>query len=116
MLLVQPGSSLYFPAIECLRDTVCSYALAGTVLPSLLACPGDLAVTHCPPRSLLRGVASAAQARRLWVQAGPAQLPCGGDQPLATATLPWLCHPFQPWLWLEGLRPLGWSFLDSSGT
>ncbi|KFP09846.1 Sodium-independent sulfate anion transporter, partial [Egretta garzetta] len=30
VLLVQPGSSLYFPAIECLRDTVCSYALAAS--------------------------------------------------------------------------------------
>ncbi|XP_054026666.1 sodium-independent sulfate anion transporter [Dryobates pubescens] len=28
VLLVQPGSSLHFPAIECLRDTVCSHALA----------------------------------------------------------------------------------------
>ncbi|NWR77758.1 S2611 protein, partial [Centropus unirufus] len=30
VLLVQPGSSLYFPAIECLRDTVCSHALAAS--------------------------------------------------------------------------------------
>ncbi|XP_064532305.1 sodium-independent sulfate anion transporter isoform X3 [Pseudopipra pipra] len=30
MLLVQPGSSLHFPAIECLRDTVCSRALAAS--------------------------------------------------------------------------------------
>ncbi|XP_027547267.1 sodium-independent sulfate anion transporter isoform X2 [Neopelma chrysocephalum] len=30
VLLVQPGSSLHFPAIECLRDTVCSRALAAS--------------------------------------------------------------------------------------
>ncbi|NXS52990.1 S2611 protein, partial [Brachypteracias leptosomus] len=30
VLLVQPGSSLHFPAIESLRDTVCSHALAGS--------------------------------------------------------------------------------------
>ncbi|XP_009949043.1 PREDICTED: sodium-independent sulfate anion transporter, partial [Leptosomus discolor] len=29
-LLVQPGSSLHFPAIECLRDAVCSRALAAS--------------------------------------------------------------------------------------
>lgn len=33
MLLVQPGSSLHFPAIECLRDTVCSRALAAASPP-----------------------------------------------------------------------------------
>lgn len=42
VLLVQLGSSLHFPAMEHLRDSVCSRALAGTVLP---ACPGDPAVT-----------------------------------------------------------------------
>ncbi|NXP23301.1 S2611 protein, partial [Scytalopus superciliaris] len=30
VLLVQPGSSLHFPAIECLRDTVCSCALTAS--------------------------------------------------------------------------------------
>ncbi|NXN97359.1 S2611 protein, partial [Rhinopomastus cyanomelas] len=30
VLLVQPGSSLHFPAIECLRNTVCSRALAAS--------------------------------------------------------------------------------------
>ncbi|NXU93345.1 S2611 protein, partial [Xiphorhynchus elegans] len=30
VLLVQPGSSLHFPAIECLRDTVCSHALTAS--------------------------------------------------------------------------------------
>ncbi|NXT18862.1 S2611 protein, partial [Syrrhaptes paradoxus] len=30
MLLVQPGSSLHFPAIECLRDAICSRALAAS--------------------------------------------------------------------------------------
>ncbi|XP_009979551.1 PREDICTED: sodium-independent sulfate anion transporter, partial [Tauraco erythrolophus] len=30
MLLVQPGSSLHFPAIECLRDAVCSRTLAAS--------------------------------------------------------------------------------------
>lgn len=44
MLLVQPGGSLHFPAVEHLRGAVCSRALAGTVLP---ACPGDTAVTAC---------------------------------------------------------------------
>ncbi|XP_075025429.1 sodium-independent sulfate anion transporter isoform X3 [Calonectris borealis] len=33
VLLVQPGSSLHFPAIECLRDTVCSRALAAASPP-----------------------------------------------------------------------------------
>ncbi|XP_064006825.1 sodium-independent sulfate anion transporter isoform X7 [Pogoniulus pusillus] len=33
VLLVQPGSSLHFPAIECLRDTVCSYALTAASPP-----------------------------------------------------------------------------------
>ncbi|XP_053939269.1 sodium-independent sulfate anion transporter isoform X7 [Cuculus canorus] len=33
VLLVQPGSSLHFPAIEWLRDTVCSHALAGASPP-----------------------------------------------------------------------------------
>ncbi|KAM6111104.1 LOW QUALITY PROTEIN: sodium-independent sulfate anion transporter [Pterocles gutturalis] len=33
VLLVQPGSSLHFPAIECLRDTVCSCALAAASPP-----------------------------------------------------------------------------------
>ncbi|NXD84166.1 S2611 protein, partial [Halcyon senegalensis] len=28
VLLVQPGSSLHFPAVECLRDAVCSHTLA----------------------------------------------------------------------------------------
>ncbi|KAM6403512.1 LOW QUALITY PROTEIN: sodium-independent sulfate anion transporter [Rhynochetos jubatus] len=37
VLLVQPGSSLHFPAIEGLRDTVCSCALAAA----------------CPPRSVI---------------------------------------------------------------
>ncbi|XP_062447752.1 sodium-independent sulfate anion transporter isoform X2 [Rhea pennata] len=32
-LLVQPGSSLHFPAIEYLRDTVCRHALAGASSP-----------------------------------------------------------------------------------
>lgn len=44
VLLVQPGGSLHFPAVEHLRGAVCSRALAGTVLP---ACPGDTAVTAC---------------------------------------------------------------------
>lgn len=82
VLLVQPRSSLHFPAIECLRDTVCSRVLAGTVLPGLPACPGELAVTQCPTGSLLVGVASAAQRCRLRVQAVTAQPPCGWDQPL----------------------------------
>ncbi|XP_076210259.1 sodium-independent sulfate anion transporter isoform X2 [Aptenodytes patagonicus] len=30
VLLLQPGSSLHFPAIECLRDAVCSHALAAS--------------------------------------------------------------------------------------
>ncbi|NXE28756.1 S2611 protein, partial [Ardeotis kori] len=30
VLLVQPGSSLHFPAVECLRDAVCSHALAAS--------------------------------------------------------------------------------------
>ncbi|KAM6050480.1 sodium-independent sulfate anion transporter isoform 1-T1 [Chlamydotis macqueenii] len=30
VLLVQPGSSLHFPAVECLRDAVCSQALAAS--------------------------------------------------------------------------------------
>ncbi|KAM6344820.1 sodium-independent sulfate anion transporter isoform 2-T2 [Alca torda] len=47
----------------------------------------DPAVTRYPPGSLLGGVASAAWACRLRVQAGTAQLPCGGHQPPATATL-----------------------------
>ncbi|XP_055552491.1 sodium-independent sulfate anion transporter isoform X1 [Falco biarmicus] len=33
VLLVQPGSSLHFPAMECLRDAVCSHALAAASLP-----------------------------------------------------------------------------------
>ncbi|XP_050764601.1 sodium-independent sulfate anion transporter [Gymnogyps californianus] len=33
VLLVQPGSSLHFPAIECLQDAVCSRALAGASPP-----------------------------------------------------------------------------------
>ncbi|XP_069728825.1 sodium-independent sulfate anion transporter isoform X4 [Phaenicophaeus curvirostris] len=33
VLLVQPGSSLHFPAIEWLRDTVCSHALAAASPP-----------------------------------------------------------------------------------
>ncbi|KAM6119109.1 LOW QUALITY PROTEIN: sodium-independent sulfate anion transporter-like [Phoenicopterus ruber ruber] len=33
VLLVQPGSSLHFPAIECLRDAVCSRALAAASPP-----------------------------------------------------------------------------------
>ncbi|NXF87733.1 S2611 protein, partial [Eubucco bourcierii] len=33
VLLVQPGSSLHFPAIECLRDTVCSHAVAAASPP-----------------------------------------------------------------------------------
>lgn len=33
-LLVQPGSSLHFPAIEHLRDVICSRALSGTVPPA----------------------------------------------------------------------------------
>ncbi|XP_055653769.1 sodium-independent sulfate anion transporter isoform X4 [Falco peregrinus] len=33
VLLVQPGSSLQFPAMECLRDAVCSHALAAASLP-----------------------------------------------------------------------------------
>ncbi|NWI69360.1 S2611 protein, partial [Todus mexicanus] len=30
VLVVQPGSSLHFPAVECLRDTVCGHALAAS--------------------------------------------------------------------------------------
>lgn len=93
VLLVQPGSSLHFPAIECLRDAVCSRALAGTVLPGPPACPGDPAVTQCPPESLLVGVASGAQTCRLRVQGATTQLPCGGDQPLAAAALPEAVSP-----------------------
>lgn len=76
MLLVQPGSSLHFPAVEHLRDCVCSRALAGT---GLLACPGDTAVTTCI--TSVR-VASAAYPQAVRVHAVPAQLshPC---QPLA---------------------------------
>ncbi|XP_075296771.1 sodium-independent sulfate anion transporter isoform X4 [Opisthocomus hoazin] len=33
VLLVQPGSSLHFPAVECLRDAVCSRALAAASPP-----------------------------------------------------------------------------------
>lgn len=33
-LLVQPGSSLHFPAIEHLRDVICSRALSGTAPPA----------------------------------------------------------------------------------
>lgn len=79
MLLVQPGSSLHFPAVEHLRDSVCSRALAGTVLP---ACPGDTAVTAC---ITLVWVAGAAQAQGLRVRAVTAQLshpcpPCPGSE------------------------------------
>ncbi|XP_059720557.1 sodium-independent sulfate anion transporter isoform X4 [Haemorhous mexicanus] len=54
VLLVQLGSSLHFPAVEHLRDSVCSRALAGT---ALLACPGDTAVTSCITLLWVAGVA-----------------------------------------------------------
>lgn len=69
MLLVQLGSSLHFPAIEYLRDTVCTRALAGTVLPGPPACPGDPAVPQCPPASLLG-----------WLQVLPGPAGCGCKQ------------------------------------
>ncbi|XP_037259561.1 sodium-independent sulfate anion transporter isoform X2 [Falco rusticolus] len=36
VLLVQPGSSLHFPAMECLRDAVCSHALAASLPRSVI--------------------------------------------------------------------------------
>ena len=81
---MQPGSSLHFPAVECLRDAVCSRALAGTVLPGPPMCPRDPAVT---PGSLLGG----------WqVLPGPSGCGCSGasaasprwGQPPAAAALP----------------------------
>ncbi|XP_071620737.1 sodium-independent sulfate anion transporter [Heliangelus exortis] len=38
VLLVQPRSSLHFPAIRCLQDIICSHALAGSCSPSPALC------------------------------------------------------------------------------